>query len=69
MKDDERELLKAVLAGEKAYDAADRLGIHWKRAQNFYERKWAAFWEYGVSGRTGWIQDRAKAEAYLNRQG
>lgn len=68
MKDDERELLKAVLAGEKAYDAAERLGIHWKRAQNFYYNKWTSFWNFGVSGRTGWIEDRAKAEAYLARK-
>ena len=67
MKKDERELLRAIIAGEKPYDATERLGIHWKRAQRFYEIKWVKFYNYGVSPRTGWIEDMVKAEEYLNK--
>lgn len=68
MKDDERELLKAVLAGENPRAAWNRLGIPCKRALRFFEDKWARFYNYGVSADLGWIEDRAKAEEYLSRK-
>ena len=51
MKPDEASLARAMVSGEKALDAIQRLGIPERRA-------WA---ECGVSVRTAWLTDAGRA--------
>lgn len=75
MKEDERALLAALCGTVRPggshdvhttdplpYETAERLGVHWKRAEGFY-RKWTrkGWWNYGVSARTGWFTDAGLA--------
>ena len=55
MRNDEKALWEAVLAGEKPRDAGPRLGIPYKRVLYLCE-KWSKQrkYEYGVSADLGW---------------
>lgn len=59
IKDDERALWAALLAGEQPRTAGHRLGIHPNRVRYLCE-KWArrGIYDYGVSHDLGWVERR-----------
>ena len=71
IKEDEEKLLAAILSDQEpdihkrnnVDDIADKLGIDHKRAY-YILHKWS-FWEYGVSVRTGWIDNFVDAKHLL----
>lgn len=60
MRDDEKQLWEALLAGESPRDAGRRLGIPSKRVIYLCE-KWSkqGKYEYGVSADLGWPDTRS----------
>ena len=71
MKDQEKIFLKAVIDDQEhqlykrqnVEDIAGKLGINPKQAY-YLVHKWK-FWSYGITWRTGWINDFARAKSYL----
>ncbi len=63
MREDEKQLLLAVGAGEFVVDAGERLGIARKRVNYLTEIKWPEkrWWDYGVAGVRGWLADEGRA--------
>jgi len=71
MKEDEERLLAAIIKDQEpdvnkrktVDDIADELKMEHKRAYYLVDR-WS-FWEYGVSLRTGWIDNFGDAKHWL----
>ena len=66
MKDDERLLPQKLrergpieLDLPSAWDIAQSIGMHYKRARYILRKKWPSkgWYEYGISWRAGWLED------------